>query len=64
MTVLKPLTTQLIASYAKPEWLVNRQRCFRLDGSAWRVSSPYLKAAKQDAALLAIYEQEKAGIDL
>ena len=64
MTVLKPLTTQLIASYAKPEWLVNRQRCFRLDGSAWRVSPPYLKAAKQDAALLAIYEQEKAGIDL
>lgn len=62
--MLEPLTTQIVGSYSKPEWLVNREKSFRLDGSAWRVSEPYLDDARRDAALLAIYEQERAGLDL
>ncbi|WP_420965410.1 hypothetical protein [Bradyrhizobium sp. B120] len=62
--MLAPLTTQIVGSYAKPEWLVNRDKSFNLDGSAWRIAPPHLDAARRDAALLAIYEQERAGLDL
>jgi 5-methyltetrahydropteroyltriglutamate--homocysteine methyltransferase len=62
--MLKPLTTQLVGSYAKPPWLVCHERAFRIDGSAWLVDGDLLGAARQDAARLAIYEQEQAGLAL
>lgn len=63
-SVLQPLTTQIVGSYAKPSWLVRRERAFHFDGSAWRVEPEFLDQARQDAASLAIYEQERAGLDL
>ncbi|MFC5422661.1 extracellular solute-binding protein [Bosea eneae] len=62
--MLKPLTTQIVGSYTKPDWLYRRDRAFRLDGSNWRVGPDYLDMARRDAARLAIDEQERAGLDL
>ncbi|NYG45481.1 5-methyltetrahydropteroyltriglutamate--homocysteine methyltransferase [Bradyrhizobium sp. IAR9] len=61
---LHPLTTQIVGSYTKPHWLARHQRMRALDGSWWRPEQEVLAEAKRDAALLSIYEQEKAGLDL
>ena len=61
---LHPLTTQIVGSYAKPHWLARHQRMRALDGSWWRPDAEVLQEAKEDAARLAIYEQEHAGLDL
>lgn len=61
---LKPLMTQIVGSYAKPNWLARHQRMRALDGSWWRPDADVLEEAKQDAARLAIYDQERAGLDL
>jgi 5-methyltetrahydropteroyltriglutamate--homocysteine methyltransferase len=61
--------TTLVGSYPQPEWLVDRQV---LMGSVprlrmrelWRVSEPLLQQAQDDATLLAIKEQEEAGLDI
>ncbi len=62
--MIGPLTTQIVGSYCKPHWLARHQRMRALDGSWWRPEPEVLADAKQDAARLAIYEQERAGIDL
>ena len=61
---LRPLTTQIVGSYTKPHWLARHQRMRALDGSWWRPEPDVLQEAKEDAARLAIYEQERAGLDL
>jgi 5-methyltetrahydropteroyltriglutamate--homocysteine methyltransferase len=61
---LRPLSTQIVGSYAKPHWLARHQRMRAMDGSWWRPDADVLEAAKQDAARLAIYEQERAGLDI
>jgi len=61
---LRPLTTQIVGSYAKPSWLVRPQRMRALDGSWWRPEAQVLQEAREDAVRLAIYEQERAGLDL
>src|SRR4051812_33867043 len=64
------LPTSLVGSYAQPEWLIDRQK---LAGrfpprvrakELWRVPSEYLAQAQDDATLLAIREQERAGLDI
>lgn len=62
--MLHPLTTQLVGSYAKPHWLARHDRVHAHDESWWRPDAEVLAEAKRDAALLAIYEQERAGLDL
>lgn len=62
--ILKPLSTQIVGSYAKPNWLARHQKMRALDGSWWRPDPEVLEEAKQDAVRLAIYEQERAGIDI
>jgi 5-methyltetrahydropteroyltriglutamate--homocysteine methyltransferase len=62
--MLRPLSTQIVGSYAKPHWLGRHERIHHLDGSWWRPEAEVLEEAKQDAALLAIYEQERAGLDI
>jgi 5-methyltetrahydropteroyltriglutamate--homocysteine methyltransferase len=62
--MLGPLTTQLVGSYVKPEWLVRHDRLLRFDDSAWRLGGELLAAARADAIRLAVYEQERAGLDL
>jgi len=61
---LEPLSAQIVGSYAKPHWLTRHQRLRARDGSAWRPEPQVLEEAKRDAARLAIYEQERAGLDL
>jgi 5-methyltetrahydropteroyltriglutamate--homocysteine methyltransferase len=62
--------TSLVGSYPQPDWLIDRQR---LAGrfpprvrarELWRVEPQYLEQAQRDAALLAIWAQERAGLDI
>ena len=67
-TVLLP--TSLVGSYAQPDWLIDRQK---LAGrfpprvrarELWRVTPEFLDEAQDDATLLAIRDQERAGLDI
>jgi 5-methyltetrahydropteroyltriglutamate--homocysteine methyltransferase len=62
--MLHPLTTQIVGSYTKPHWLARHSKLGAYDGSWWRPEAEVLQAAREDAARLAIYEQERAGLDL
>src|SRR5256885_4287295 len=62
--------TTLVGSYPQPEWLIDREK---LAGrfpprvrakELWRVPQPYLAEAQDDATLLAIPAQERAGLDI
>jgi len=64
------LPTSLVGSYAQPEWLIDRKK---LAGrfpprvrarELWRVAPEWLDAAQDDATLLAIRDQERAGLDI
>ena len=67
-TVLLP--TSLVGSYAQPDWLIDRQKLagrFPLRVRArelWRVTPEFLDEAQDDATLLAIRDQERAGLDI
>lgn len=64
------LPTDLVGSYAQPEWLIRRDllakslpaRVRRAD--LWSVSPDHLAEALDDAVRLAVHEQERAGIDI
>lgn len=67
---MKLLPTTLVGSYAQPEWLIDRAK---LAGrfpprvrarELWRVSPEFLEEAQDDATLLAIRDQERAGLDI
>lgn len=62
--MIKSLTCQLVGSYTKPSWLLQHDKIYNLDGAAWRISGENLASAQADVVRLAIYEQERAGIDL
>ncbi|MGO4830737.1 uroporphyrinogen decarboxylase family protein [Rhizobiaceae sp. 2RAB30] len=62
--------TSLVGSYAQPEWLIDRKK---LAGrfpprvrarELWRVAPEFLDEAQDDATLLAIRDQERAGLDV
>src|SRR6202047_2680352 len=64
------LPTSLVGSYAQPDWLIDRKK---LAGrfpprvrakELWRVAPEFLDQAQDDATLLAIREQERAGLDI
>ena len=64
------IPTSLVGSYAQPSWLIDRER---LRGrfpprvratELWRVDPRYLEEAQDDATLLAIGDQERAGLDI
>jgi 5-methyltetrahydropteroyltriglutamate--homocysteine methyltransferase len=66
----KLLPTSLVGSYAQPEWLIDRKK---LAGrfpprvrakELWRVAPQFLDQAQDDATLLAIRDQEHAGLDI
>jgi 5-methyltetrahydropteroyltriglutamate--homocysteine methyltransferase len=67
---LPALTTMLVGSYPQPEWLIDRQR---LAGrfpprvrakELWRVDPELLTQAQDDATVLAVRAQERAGLDV
>src|SRR5918998_1971132 len=64
------LPTTLVGSYAQPDWLIDRERLRdrfppRIRArELWRGDPKYLEEAQDDATLLAIRDQERAGIDI
>ena len=62
--------TTLVGSYPQPEWLIDRKKLAgrfppRVRATElWRVPEPYLAEAQDDATLLAIRAQERAGLDI
>jgi 5-methyltetrahydropteroyltriglutamate--homocysteine methyltransferase len=66
----KLLPTTLVGSLPQPDWLINHEL---LSGNMpprvrmrdlWRVAPEWLEEAQDDATLLAIRDQERAGIDI
>ncbi|OZI18722.1 5-methyltetrahydropteroyltriglutamate--homocysteine methyltransferase [Bordetella genomosp. 9] len=68
MSLLLPTT--LVGSYAQPDWLIDRKRLGdrfppRVRAKElWRVAPEWLEQAQDDATLLAIRDQEDAGLDI
>lgn len=66
----KLLPTSLVGSYPQPEWLIDRKRLAgrfppRVRATElWRVAPEALEQAQDDATLLAIRDQERAGLDI
>src|SRR6476620_4196802 len=69
-STLPLLPTSLVGSYAQPDWLLDRKN---LAGrfpprvrakELWRVAPEHLEQAQDDATILAIRDQERAGIDI
>ena len=66
----KLLPTSLVGSYPQPDWLIDRERLaagfpprVRMS-TLWRVAPEWLEQAQDDATLIAIRDQERAGIDI
>jgi 5-methyltetrahydropteroyltriglutamate--homocysteine methyltransferase len=63
------LPTSLVGSYPQPEWLIDRVKLskqvprVRVD-DLWLVAPDKLEAAQDDASILAIRDQERAGLDI
>ena len=64
------LPTTLVGSYPQPDWLIDRQK---LAGrfpprvraqELWRVAPEWLEQAQDDATILAIRDEERAGLDI
>ncbi len=69
-TINTLLPTSLVGSYAQPDWLIDRAK---LAGrfpprvrarELWRIAPEFLDEAQDDATLLAIRDQERAGLDI
>jgi 5-methyltetrahydropteroyltriglutamate--homocysteine methyltransferase len=66
----KLFPTSLVGSYAQPDWLIDRAKLAgrfppRVRATElWRVAPEWLDQAQDDATLLAIRDQERAGLDI
>jgi len=64
------LPTTLVGSYPQPDWLIDREKLGarmppRVRATElWRIRPEHLTQAQDDATVLAIREQERAGIDI
>src|ERR1700729_2690873 len=64
------LPTTLVGSYPQPDWLIDRAKlAIRFPPRVrarelWRVAPEFLELAQRDATLLAIRDQEDAGLDI
>ena len=64
------LPTSLVGSYAQPNWLIDRKSLGERfpprvrARELWRVAPDLLEQAQDDATLIAIREQERAGLDI
>jgi 5-methyltetrahydropteroyltriglutamate--homocysteine methyltransferase len=64
------LRTSLVGSYPQPEWLINRDKLGKVmpprirANELWRVRPEWLEQAQDDATLIAIHDQERAGLDI
>src|SRR2546423_3212427 len=68
--MLPLLPTTLVGSYAQPDWLIDREKLGKRfpprvrAKEVWRVAPEWLEQAQDDATLLAIRDQERAGLDI
>jgi 5-methyltetrahydropteroyltriglutamate--homocysteine methyltransferase len=66
----KLFPTSLVGSYPQPDWLIDRQKLAKempariRAQELWRVSPEWLEQAQDDATILAIRDQERAGLDI
>src|SRR5271155_2468810 len=63
------LPTCLVGSYPQPEWLIDRAKLSKQvprvrARDLWLVGEEHLQAAQDDATLLAIRDQERAGLEI
>jgi 5-methyltetrahydropteroyltriglutamate--homocysteine methyltransferase len=64
------LPTTLVGSYPQPDWLIDRTVLSKQTPprtraeELWRIAPRWLEQAQDDATLLAIRDQERAGIDI
>jgi 5-methyltetrahydropteroyltriglutamate--homocysteine methyltransferase len=64
------LPTSLVGSYPQPDWLIDRARLgSRMPprvraAELWRIAPEWLEEAQDDATILAIRDQERAGLDI
>ena len=63
------LPTCLVGSYPQPDWLIDRERLSHAvprvrAHDLWRVAPDLLEQAQDDATLIAIRDQERAGLDI
>ena len=62
--------TSLVGSYPQPDWLIDRERLAKEPPARvrarelWRVAPEWLAQAQDDATILAISDQERAGLDI
>jgi len=71
MTSAEPhrlLPTAVVGSYPQPDWLIDRSRLAKVPRvrvpDAWRIGPDRLAEAQDDATIVAIHEQERAGVDI
>ena len=63
------LPTSLVGSYPQPDWLIDRQKLSKQVprvrmAELWLVDPQWLEEAQDDATVLAIADQERAGLDI
>ena len=64
------LPTSLVGSYAQPEWLIDKSRLGQhlpprvILRELWRVSEKNLVEAQNDATVIALSDQHRAGVDI
>ena len=69
-SALPLLPTTLVGSYAQPDWLIDREKLAKRfpprvrARELWRVAPEWLEQAQDDATILAIRDQERAGLDI
>jgi 5-methyltetrahydropteroyltriglutamate--homocysteine methyltransferase len=70
VTATDTIPTSLVGSYPQPDWLIDRESLGkrlppRLRArELWRIDPKWLRDAQDDAVLLAIRDQEQAGLDI
>ena len=70
LSVPTTVPTSLVGSYAQPDWLIDRARLRERfpprvrAQELWRIDPRYLEEAQDDATLLAVRDQERAGLDI
>src|ERR1700692_4070977 len=69
MGITRLLPTTLVGSYPQPDWLIDRSRLAKQvprvrAHDLWRIDPRKLESAQDDATLLAIRDQERAGLDI
>jgi 5-methyltetrahydropteroyltriglutamate--homocysteine methyltransferase len=67
---LQKLPTSLVGSYAQPNWLIDKSRLGKslpprvVLNDLWRIEAEHLEEAQNDATLIALDDQHRAGVDI